>query len=498
MCGGELLRADRQRVPAASVPRRLWFGLFWRAPYNRAVEFRGLSGYSDRLSGAIEVIRNLAATVRDLAGAAALFLLPWWWHHIVVARPVSGIQHHEFTDISLYVSEALLVVAVIAWLITRPGPLRLPGWLAWPLLAMPVLGLLLVPQATDPLLAFYHAVRLGLVTLWTLLLASTTRLRRWAPGILLAAGSLQAFIALGQAAMQRDLGLQLFGEVPVSPTMSGVSILSYAGTRWLRPYGLTQHPNILAGTLAVSLLLGLGHLSCGRVRHRGLWIVGIGLTTMGLALTFSRAAWLGAAAGALVIGLSAATRLSSFERRRLLLRLGLPVVALAVLFVLLAWPLFASRLGLTMANSEVRSVDERSVMLHIAVRHLTAQPWPGIGLGQFSRLALAEGRDLLGYYPPQPVHVVPILATVELGPLGGLLWLWLALAPMGALIIRRRLPPDVRGPSAAWLALLVIGLFDFYPFQATQGRLLTWTVLALWGAAWMADGISSEQEESHV
>lgn len=444
------------------------------------------------------MIRYLAATVRDLAGAATLFLLPWWWHHIVMARPVAGIQHHEFTDISLYASEMLLVVAVVAWLIGRPGPLQLPAWLGWPLLALPVLGVLLVPQATDPPLAFYHAVRLGLVTLWTLVLASTTRLRRWAPGILLAASSLQAVLALGQVALQHDVGLQVFGEVPMSPTMSGVSILSYADTRWLRPYGLAQHPNILAGTLAVSLLLGLGRLSGGRVRYQGLWIVGIGLTAIGLALTFSRAAWLGAAAGILVIGLSVANRLSSFERRRVLLRLGLPIAVLAVLFVLLAWPLFASRLGLTTARSEVRSVDERSVMLHIAVRHLTAQPWPGIGLGQFSRLALTEGRDLLGYYPPQPVHVVPILATVELGPLGGVLWWWLALAPMGALLIRRRLPPDLRGPSAAWLALLVIGLFDFYPFQATQGRLLTWTVLALWGAAWMADEISSEQEESHV
>jgi hypothetical protein len=444
------------------------------------------------------MIRNVAATVRDLAGAAALFLLPWWWHRIVVARPFPGIQFHEFTDLSVYASEVLLLVAVGAWLVSHPGRPLLPGWLMWPLLGLPVIALVLVPLAVDPVLALYHALRLGLVTAWALVVASSSRLRRWAPGALLATASLQAIIALGQVSLQRDLGLQVLGEVPMSPTMPGVSILSYAGTRWMRPYGLAQHPNILAGTLAVALLLGLGRLSLGQTRRRAWWAVGLTLTALGLAATFSRAAWLGTAIGLTVIGLRVASRLSLAERRRLLLRVGLPIAILATGFVVMAWPLLASRFGLTTAGSEMRSVDERSVMLHIALRQLVAQPVPGIGLGQFSRLALAEGNDLLGHYPPQPVHVVPLLVTIELGPLGAALWLWLALAPVGALLLQRRLPFELSGPTAAWLALLVIGLFDFYPFQVTQGRLLTWTVLALWGAGWIEDQMTEIGEESHV
>ncbi len=446
------------------------------------------------------MICHVAATVRDLAGAAALFLLPWWWHRIVVARPFPGIQSHEFTDMSVYASEALLLVSVAAWLVSRPQRPRLPTWLAWPLLMLPLVALVLVPQAPDPPLALYHALRMGLVTLWVLVLASSSRLRRWTPAVLLAAGSLQGIIALGQAVMQRDLGLQVLGEVPMSASMPGVSILSYAGSRWMRPYGLAQHPNILAGMLAVALLLALGHVSTVRVHHRALWTVGIVVTAAGLAVTFSRAAWLGTAAGLAVIALSTANRLSPAERCQLLLRWGLPALVLVTSFVLLAWPLFASRLGLATTGSEVRSVDERSVTLQIAIRHLVAQPWPGSGLGQFTRLALAEGRDLLGYYPPQPVHVVPLLATIELGPPGGLLWAWLSLAPLVAPLAYRRLPPALGGPTAAWLALLVIGLFDFYPFQVTQGRLVTWTVLALWGAAWIEDErqMTIDGRESHA
>ena len=77
-----------------------------------------------------------------------------------------------------------------------------------------------------------------------------------------------------------------------------------------------------------------------------------------------------------------------------------------------------------------------------------------------------------------------LLGRGALGPVGGLLWLWLMLAPLAAWIKQRTPPASLLGLTAALLALIVIGLFDFYPFQATQGRLLTWTVLGFWGAAW--------------
>ena len=62
------------------------------------------------------------------------------------------------------------------------------------------------------------------------------------------------------------------------------------------------------------------------------------------------------------------------------------------------------------------------------------------------------------------------------------------LAPLIRWIRRPTSAASLLGPTAALLALFVIGLFDYYPFQATQGRLLTWTVLGLWGAAWAAAG----------
>jgi O-antigen ligase len=431
-------------------------------------------------------IRTFINSARNSAGALTLVLLPWWWHWIIIRRPFEGILFHELTDFSLYATDALLLCALAAWLVTKPDLSALPRWVLWPLLALPLLAFALVTAAADRDLALYQAARLSLVTLWSLALAGSPWLRRAAPALLLVGSSLQAIIALAQVALQHAVGLGFVGEVPLSQQMPGVSVVYAAGVRWLRPYGLTQHPNILAGCLSVAFLLALATVTTGNVRQRWAWYVGLVLTGAGLAVAFSRATWIGTALGGLFIGSHILSSRSPAVRRRLVRRVLLLLVSAGLVFGALTWPILASRLGLTGASAEARSINERGATIAIAWRHLITAPWPGIGLAQFTRLTLAGNLDLLGPYAPQPVHVTPLLVLVELGPIGGLLWLWLMLAPPIRWIRRPTHAASLLGPTAALLALVVIGLFDYYPFQATQGRLLTWTVLGLWGAAWAA------------
>ncbi len=433
-------------------------------------------------------IRTFIISARNSAGAVALVLLPWWWHLILVRRPFEGILFHELTDFSLYATDALLLCAVTAWFVTKPDLSALPGWMLWPLLALPLLAFALVTVAADRDLALYQAARLSLVTLWSLVFAGSPWLRRAAPALLLVGSSLQAVIALAQVVLQHAVGLGFVGEVPLSQQMPGVSVVYAAGVRWLRPYGLTQHPNILAGCLSVAFLLALATVTAGDVRKRWAWYLGLTLTGAGLAVAFSRATWIGTALGGLFIGSHILSSRSPAVRRRLVRRAMWVVIAAALVFGALTWPILASRLGLTGASAEARSIHERGATIAIAWRHLITAPWPGIGLAQFTRLTLAGNLDLLWPYAPQPVHVTPLLVLVELGPIGGLLWLWLMLAPLIRWIRRPTSAASLLGPTAALLALFVIGLFDYYPFQATQGRLLTWTVLGLWGAAWAAAG----------
>ncbi len=447
---------------------------------------RRFSGSSQTSQVVILSIRHLLILAQRSASAAVLIVLPWWQHWIIVRRPTDAIPFHELTDLSLYLTDALLVVAIAAWLLGASGRPALPGWLRWPLLALPLLALALTPAAPDPALALYHTVRLALVTLWALSIAATPWLQRWAPACLLTGAALQASIVLLQVIRQQAVGLGFVGEVPLSQQLPGVSVIYAAGVRWLRPYGLTQHPNILAGCLAVALLLALAVVMTHPLRWRWAWFSGLALTGLALALTFSRSAWVGAALGALLIGSHALLAQPEAQRRRLLWRVLTPLLGLSLIFALLTWPILASRLGLTGAGTEARSVNERVVLIVIAWRQFVQAPWPGVGLAQFTHAIVRDNADLLGPYTAQPVHLVPLLAAVELGPAGALLWLWLTWAPLGAWLRRRPLPAALAGPTAALLALIIIGLFEYYPFQATQGRLLTWTVWGLWGAAWTA------------
>ncbi|MGH2524512.1 MAG: O-antigen ligase family protein, partial [Anaerolineales bacterium] len=70
---------------------------------------------------------------------------------------------------------------------------------------------------------------------------------------------------------------------------------------FLRAYGLTAHPNILGGMLALGLIAAVGLWLSESPRAaqsaRRVWLAPIALLTAGLAVSFSRAAWLGAASG---------------------------------------------------------------------------------------------------------------------------------------------------------------------------------------------------------
>jgi hypothetical protein len=52
---------------------------------------------------------------------------------------------------------------------------------------------------------------------------------------------------------------------------------------------------------------------------------------------------------------------------------------------------------------------------------------------------------------------------------------------------RRRIAmtPQLAGSTGAVVVLLVVSLFDSYPWASHQGRLLGWIVLGLWTREWL-------------
>jgi O-antigen ligase len=274
----------------------------------------------------------------------------------------------------------------------------------------------------------------------------------------------QAGIAIAQFALQKDLGLVNFGELPLNPLFEGITVLYARGQPWLRAYGLTAHPNLLGALLAMLLLWLLPML--GRLRGVAQWlllaVISIGL--LGLFVSFSRSAWLAFGCGLFTWLLG---------RRRLVTRrplthairpswtwlpfglLLIPVLALLAF----NYDLVLSRFIALDTPIEAQSLNQRWADDRLAMEIIGRYPWRGVGMGNYEQLARTIEPKA------SRVHNVPLYVTAELGLGAGLLWLWLMIPPF-LWWWRGRFRSPSAGPSitaaqlAPWVAMIVMNMFD--------------------------------------
>jgi O-antigen ligase len=306
-----------------------------------------------------------------------------------------------------------------------------------------------------------------------------------------AAMVVQAAFSVPQFLLGHTAGLHQLGEIPNDSRWPGASVVALGERRWLRAYGLTPHPNVLGG-LAMTSLLVMAGFYLRQAGLRRLVLLGLMAVSLGtLLLTFSRSAWVGTLAGFMVLlalllwGHRAG---AAPVRRSSLLLLAAALLAVVLTFASLVWPLLVPRLGLASEGVEIRSVEERLLLGEAALGLIRLRPWLGVGLGGFSAALYRLTPEAVSYYEEfTPVHNIMVLATAELGILGGLLWLFLIVSPWLALWLRRRqvvMTPWWAGLCAGLVALTVAGFFDHYPWSLQQGRLVLWLVWGLWAREW--------------
>jgi hypothetical protein len=378
----------------------------------------------------------------------------------------------------VYLSDLAVGAMLLAGLAADRGwsklgaTVRATAGVSVPLLALAGLALLTAPLARAPTLAGYTALRWLIAAGVFLVIAQSDMAFERILMVFLAGLGIQALIGLGQIVTQGPLGLP--GEFALAPTRSGAAIIAVGQTHWLRAYGLTLHPNVLGGFMAIGLLMGLP-----LVNRRGTRLVWW-LVWLGLLLSFSRAAWLATALALPPLAGWLAWRQPALRRPLI------STVAIAALAALGAGTLLAAQLLVRMhpfaVAEEYRSMSERGEMIALALNVVAARPLIGVGAGNFP-LAM---RDAGASLSPQFVHNVPLLLAAEVGVAGGALWLWLWLAP-GMWLDRhwRALNPWPVVLISAWLALGSICLWDSYPWALNQGCLLTITVLGLMSRALM-------------
>jgi hypothetical protein len=409
--------------------------------------------------------------------AALVFLLTPFWIRIPTDLPY-------FLGFALVIPMAL---GAVCWVTSGFG-----NPTAWEQLAPFLLPwLMFIPfgffsqrWANFPEPAGAAALQLLAFGAWVLIIATARIKPRHVAWVLALSVGLHGAVTIAQAVAQRPLGLGFQTEYIIRPGVK-LNTLEADSLTYLRPQGLTVHPNMIGGFLTIGLLVGAGLFASGNLGRRQRWLLGSCLAVGWLALltTFSRAAWIGLFVGTLgFLALCALVRLRLAWRRDLVL--ATVCLMLAIGFVIAYRPFVFARTLAGDTSSEQRSVVDRAFFLEYTTAMIQQKPLLGVGIGmndwEEAQMIVADERQPA--LTALPVHNVPLLIWSELGTVGFALWL-LTLAGAGFQLLRylRRggTDPVIFGLLAAFVGMLITSQFDFYMWRLFPFAVLWYGVLAL-------------------
>lgn len=444
----------------------------------------------------------------------------WLWENVLAYYdPIRGIWVNYFA--ARYTLTLLIVLLVILWVLSGFNGLRriaLDGRLWWALSLLALIGVILLStQRVNPPQFVpntngdwrpnptYHAevanttsqaAQWVLVGLFAIIVASLQPVPR-AVAVALVAGMIgQGGIGVAQSLVQHEvgigwlddnwfkIGLHLY-EFRLDPEKSGVAVVQSGGIRFLRAYGLTAHPNLLGGALAMGLIAAL-FLWFNPVTHRVAgWVTALGLWA--LFLTFSRASLGGFAVGVAIVAVywGWMGRWKG-DGWRVAAAFGSLLLLVGGMFYLSHQSLVDVRAGTGeegRASVEARSVESRRVYMEQARYLIEEHGLLGVGIGNFpwqsARLIQQDERDLdlSGDY----VHNIYFLAVAEVGIVGtALTALTIAIVAwqVAARLWSRTLAPETACLWAGCCAWLATGWFEPFPWTLFTHQVVLWGVLA--------------------
>jgi O-antigen ligase len=406
-------------------------------------------------------------------------LMTGWFRLPPLPAPLPSLYVARFTLL------AAMLLTVIIWLCSGLPGIRRLG--AQPLRAGGALLLLCLAlwayasqswafmAARQPEAGANAALVWCVLALFVVVTASACPSPRILTGVLIGALALQAGIVIAQSLAGGALGLRPLGEFPFDAARAGTSILQAGDLTYVRPYGLYPHPNILAGALMLGgLLAGAFALRAAPLLHRLPALLLSGLLVAALLLTFSRAAWLGMAAGG--VSLLLLVR----PRWRALLHAALLALLIGGIFVALYRPLLGARVGEGTESVELRSVADRVVFTDFALRAIGERPLVGQGVGNFPWRAADYLRETFFDLRGDHVHHVYLSVWAEMGLVGFVLFSIAQAAGIAAALHRTRQPTAAHdalaraGLLAVVTGLMVVGLLDHYPYSQLPLMALWW------------------------
>jgi O-antigen ligase len=284
-----------------------------------------------------------------------------------------------------------------------------------------------------------------------------------------------ATVGFFQVIIQNHVGLTLLGELPIPPD-DPLKFVKAGNSLFLRAYGLTPHPNVLAGHLAIGLILCLGLAAGRRPVGRGLMAVIWTILFACLLVTFSRSGLLAALLGMITsaIWLSRGGALSR-PRSGLGRELAVGAAVMIAVFAYFFSRYLADRIP---SMDALQGSDVRFAMMNVAKKLIADHPVAGVGAGNYSAAALAANQTV-----DDAVHNTALLIGAELG-LAGVAVVGTMVALLTAVGYRRWRGRSVhlwQGLVAGSLVgLVTISVFDHYLWTHPQGGLLSAWLVGWW------------------
>jgi O-antigen ligase len=397
-----------------------------------------------------------------------IFLLPtqvayhFWpdWSYLF------GIRVDYFSP-AIYLTDLLILLLVIPWLIKK---LRTGKWSvkkAWPFL------ILLVFTLTNSFFAQrFQIAAIKWFKVWELILlglfiANEKPFQKegWVTTPLCFSLIFFSLVGVGQFIFQRTIGgpLYFLGERHFSSTTPGIALFSFFGREALRPYSTFGHPNAMAGFFAASLLLVLFNKK--RVLPDLFVKTALFLSMLVVLLSFSQGVWLSLA---VVVFILLLTR----KDNKLLKRISILTLMLSVIGSVFLLAIVAKNPFLGQTSKEV--VVTRLSLIKASAIMVTERPLVGVGVNNFILKLPGKIPNAYLSWKLQPVHNIFLLVFSETGLIGLLLFFCLLFAALKNLSVHKD-----RQLMMVIILILLTGLIDHYWLTLQQNQLLFSLVLGL-------------------
>ncbi len=432
---------------------------------------------------------------------AFIFTIPFQKRHIFnLATAKINDVFVEWQTISLYISDILLILCLIFWLINlvflkKQETQKIDKlYYILPILIFffSLVSVLVNYNAyIDHNVAIYKITKLAeLILLFIFIIKNinTKKVITISLSTLIASGVVSSIIAILQYLKQQTLGLTMLGEPLVLPILPNVAkIVLDNGNVIMRAYGTFPHPNVLAGFLLANLVFAtaliiyiVANYGLNKPKYRLLTILvsfGVILQIFAFVFTFSRTAWIALVIALILFCILLRRQITEALKKTHESRFYhiIAIVLLAIIFVIISqWPQITSRAVIADQNGD-KAVSNRAFYNQVSLEIIKKHPIFGIGYGNFASQMQKYTSQKIEWWQYQPTHNIYLLIWAETGIFTLLSFLALIIVISYQLTVNKSL--FNLASFSILVAFLFIALFDHYLFTIQQGQLLFWLIL---------------------